>query len=68
MILWQAAGDESVVRDMWSSNFATPIFDKYDQLQNEIEDSEMENGRKIFKTQRALDTMDDQDFIIPLDE
>ena len=53
---------------MWSTNFATPMFDKYDHLRTEITPGKIGSGMRVFKTRRALDPMDDQDFVIPLDE
>ena len=59
MILWQADGDESEAYDMWSSNFATPMFDQFDQLITEIEDGKIGTGTKQFTTRRPYDPMDD---------
>ena len=52
MILWQANGDESASYDMWSSNFATPMYDKFDQLETTIEDGKIGSGMKVFTTKR----------------
>ena len=68
MILWQANGDESAVHDLWSSNFATPVFDKFNHWKSEISDGKIGTGQKIFKSRRAFDSMDDQDFLIPKGE
>ena len=68
MILWQADGDDSAAHDMWSSNFATPMYDRFDQLSTTIEDGQIGTGTKVFTTMRPYDPMDEQDFVVPLEE
>ena len=59
MILWQANGSDSAVHDMWSTNFATPMFDKFDHTTSTIAHGKIGTGKKIFTTSRSYDTMDD---------
>ena len=53
---------------MWSTNFATPKYDKYDHLETEIEDGKIGTGTKVFTTRRPYDPMDEQNFMVPKDE
>lgn len=68
MILWQADGEDSAAYDMWSTNFATPMYDKFDQLKTVVDDGKIGTGTKVFTTKRPYDPMDEQDFLVPLDE
>ena len=68
MILWQADGDNSASHDMWSSNFATPRHDRFDHLITTVEDGKIGTATKVFTTMRPYDPMDEQDFVVPLDE
>ena len=58
MILWQADGYNSASHDMWSTNFATPMYDKFDQLLTTVEDGKIGTGTKTFTTVRPYDPMD----------
>ena len=59
MILWQADGYNSASHDMWSTNFATPMYDKFDQLLTTVEDGKIGTGTKTFTTVRPYDPMDE---------
>ena len=68
MILFQADGEDSAAYDMWSSNFATPMYDKYNHLNTEVVNGKIGTGSKVFNTRRPYDPMDEQDYAIPFDE
>lgn len=67
MIVWRWKDDETVVDNLWSSEYNVPPSDGTDYLKTTIQDS-TDGKFKTFTTRRALDTGNVKDFVIQTDK
>jgi hypothetical protein len=68
MIVWRADLTNPTATDLWSTSYGTPLTDVRQDVKTTEATLNIESRSVHFTSERSLDTGDQQDFIVPVDQ